>query len=336
MPGRRPFVALVALFVVPLPACLHISAPAPPPEDPKDTRQTTKTEPVPPRLEFASLPRIPGSLILTRTATNNSAAPNSGQQANNQQKPSNPPPGPTPTGPVSPIGGGGGEPNLFPPVNPALEPPLLAAVRAYVENRPDRAIELLRGLDRPNQDLVLALLPVLARGGSADLNNDAATTAALVDQLRSLAARLEPHAALRIEKAAFCNEVSGFGRFDPRPAGNPYRPNERIQFYLEVRNLTSEPAGDGYLTHVHAAVEVRDAKEQLVDQIDTVDYKRRVPVVRFEKQLPSRSPLHDFHVLYVFSAPPTPGVYTITIELRDPSGRRVVKTAPAEFRVAGP
>jgi hypothetical protein len=236
---------------------------------------------------------------------------------------------------VAPAGGDLAEPGQF-PVNPALEPPLLAAVRAYVEKRPDRAIELLRGLDKSNQDFVLSVLPLLARGASADLNNDSVTVATLVDQLHSVAARMEPRAALRIEKLALCNGVTGFGRFAPRPPNTPYHPHERVQLYLEVRNLTSEPAGDEFHTQVHATVEVRDAHQRLIEQIDPDEPRHRVPVVRFAKRLTSRSPLHDFHVLYIFSAPPAPGVYTIAIELRDPTGNRVVKTAPVEFCVAGP
>jgi hypothetical protein len=58
--------------------------------------------------------------------------------------------------------------------------------------------------------------------------------------------------------------------------------------------------------------------------------------VKFEKRLGSRSPLQDFHMLYIFSVPAAPGVYTVTIELRDASGRRTVKTQPAQFCVAGP
>ena len=46
----------------------------------------------------------------------------------------------------------------------------------------------------------------------------------------------------------------------PRPADAPYRPNAQAQLYLEVRNLGSQPAGDGFLTNVHATVEIRDAK----------------------------------------------------------------------------
>ena len=341
MPGRRPLVALVALCVVPLPACLHVAAQTTTPEDLKvkavanvvPTVPTARAaEPTPPRMEFATLPRVPGTVVLTKP----NAKPTPNATAQNQKPNTLPAGGPTQPGPVQPPGNAA-PPGPFPPIaGPVPEPPLLAAVRAYAENRPDKAIEALRGLDKPNQELVLALLPVLARGASADLNNDPATVAALVDQLHGAAARLEPKAALRIEKVAFCNDVSGFGRYVPRPAEAPYRPNAQAQLYLEMRNLGSQVTGDGYLTHVHATVEVRDAHQKLVEQIDPDDYRRRVPVVRFEKRLVSRSPLHDFHVLYIFSAPPTPGVYEITVELRDATGRRVVKTRPAQFCVAGP
>ena len=208
----------------------------------------------------------------------------------------------------------------------------------YTEGRPDKAIEIIRTLNPQNQDIVLALLPILARGATADLNNDPATVAALVDQLRNAAAvRLEPRAALRIEKLAFCKDVSGFGQFVPWPDNQPYKPNARAQLYLEVRNLGTQPVGDGFVTHVYAAVEVRDAYGNLVEQIDPApDSQRRVSVVRFEKRLGSRSPLQDFHVLYSFSVPAQPGVYTVTVELRDASGRRTVRTQPVQFCVAGP
>lgn len=325
MPGRRPLVALVALFVVPLPACLHVGAPvasdAPPDGSPKVAAAT------PPRILFAVLPRVPGTVVPTKPA-------NPDPPANTAHKPPNPP---KPVEVVRPVTNT--EPALLPPMaqpTTPVEAPLLGAVRAYTEGRPEKAIEIIRTMNPPNQDLVLALLPVLARAVSADLNNDPATVGALVDQLHSAAGRLEPRAALRIEKAVFCKDVSGFGKFVPRPDNQPYKPNAQAQFYLEVRNLGSEPAGDEFVTSVQAAGEVRDAYGKLVEQIDKEDYKRRVPVVKDEKKVSSRSPLHDLHVLYLFSVPAAPGVYTVTVELRDATGRRTVKTPPAQFCVAGP
>jgi hypothetical protein len=213
-------------------------------------------------------------------------------------------------------------------------------VRAFAAGQADRGIEYLAALDKPNQEFVLAILPALARGAIADLAGDPAGTAVLADQLRTAAARIEPRAALRVEVVTFCRTVSGFGRYDPRPDGEPYRPNDQAQLYVEVRNLVSQPAvgprGETFLTQARAAVEIRDAHGRLVDQPDPDDGRRRIPVVRFEKKLYSRTPIHDFHVLYAFPVPAAPGVYTVSIELRDPTGRRVVKSAPVQFLVAGP
>lgn len=322
MPGRRPLLALVALFVVPLPACLHVSAQVEPAAVAPDVPAKV-ADAAPPNLIFATLPRVPGTSVPTKQA-------NANPPAVTTQRP--------PKAPEPLRLAGNAEPHLLPPMQEPVpvEAPLLGAVRAYCEGRPEKAIEIIRTMDPQNQDLILALLPVLARGVSADLANDPATVAALVDQLHSAANRLEPRAALRVEKAAFCKDVSGFGRFVPWPANEAYKPNAQASLYLEVRNLASQPAGDGFVTAVQAAVEVRDAYGKLVEQIDIHDYKRRVPVVKFEKSLPSRSPLHDFHVIYIFSVPAAPGVYTVTVELRDAAGRRTVKAPPVQFCVAGP
>lgn len=340
MPGRRPSLALFALFVVPLPACIHISATPSPPDTKGETKIDSKTvaksEPKavpvtkaqqPPKMEFAVLPRVPGTVAPLKNATA-------------QKTPAQPEPV-APTRPGDSVRTAhNNEPGPFPftqPFAPAPEPPLVGALRAYMEERPERAIELMRALDRPNQEFVLSVMPLLVRGAGADLSRDAVANAVLADQLHAAAQRLEPRAALRVEKALFCRDVRGFGRYTPWTDTDPYRPHEIAQLYLELRNLVSVPANDSYVTAVNALVEVRDANNRLVEQIDPDDPRgaRRVSVVKFERKLTSRSPLHDFHVLYYFSAPPVPGVYTITVELRDAAGRRTTKTQPIQFCVAG-
>src|SRR5205823_1747582 len=184
-----------------------------------------------------------------------------------------------------------GDPGPFPlaPTRPPppAEPPLLAAVRAYAEGKPERAYEYIAALDKPNQEFVLALLPALVRGATADLAGDPVGIALIAEQLHSAALRLEPRAALRVGVVAFCNTVDMFGRYEPRPDNQPYRPNDEAQLYVEVRNLVSEPAvgprGETYLTRAQVAVEIRDAYNRLVEQPDAQDWRRRVPVVRYEK-----------------------------------------------------
>ncbi len=269
--------------------------------------------------------------------------------ATTAQKPQPASPGPSPPGaPVAPPVPAGGvasanEPNAFRLAGTATvipEQPLIAAARAYIEGRPERAIEAIAGLDKSNQDFVLAMLPALVRGATADLVNDPVAVAMLVEQLRSAAARLEPRAALHVDAALFCRTVVWFGRYDPRPENEPYKPNDKAQLYIEVRNLVSQPAvgprGETFLTNTRGLVEIRDAHGKLVPQPDAADSRRLHEVARFEDKKFTRTPLHDFHVVYTFPVPSQPGVYTITVQLSDAAGRRAVKTAPVQFLVAGP
>lgn len=330
MPGRRPLIAFVALFTLPLSACLHVSAslgPTPREEAPKLIIKSNDAQPQSKQTDFKTLPSVPGTVVPVH-------------RLNKDTQAKNPDPTPKPSPPPTVVNSGGKAiepPQPFPiqPSNLPSEPPLLAAVRAYVEGNPQRAIEIIRTLDPQKQDFILAMLPIFARGASADLNN-AATIGMLVDELDGIRARLEPRAALRVENVNFCKEVAGFGRYTPRGANEPYRPNTRAQLYLEVKNLGSRPSGGEFITHVHATVEVRDAYGKIVELIDPDDYRRRVPIPRYDERLVSHSPLRDFHVRIIFSVPPAPGVYTITAELRDATTGRTVKTQPTQFCVAGP
>jgi hypothetical protein len=234
------------------------------------------------------------------------------------------------------------DPGVF-PLTPrsaiGTESPLVAAFRAHLEGKPERAFEAISGLDRANQELILAILPVLSRGASANLAADPQAAAALVDQLHAAADRIEPFATLRVDAALLCHPVDGFGRYVPWPVNKPYLPNDRAQLYLEVRNLLSQPAagprGQPYLTHARGRAEIRDAYGKLVPQPHPDDYRRRVDVVEFEEKKRTHSPVQDFHILYAFPVPATPGVYTITVTVSDAAGRRSVTTQPVEFRVAG-
>jgi hypothetical protein len=315
---------LVSALALLLPACLQFDvAPYNPPPDSTAKSDVNQKSDASRITQFASLPSRPGAVVFTKSNSKDPPTPQSIE------------PDPT-TGIVavekSGSTNGSTTPNLLP------EPPLLKAVRAYSEGRPDLAIEFLSAFDKPNQDLVLAILPVVDRGSRLDMKSDPTATAILADQLRSAAARIESRAALRLDTVALCKTVRGFGRYDPWPKGQPYRPNDLAQLYIEVRNLISQPTvgpyGETYLTLARETVEIRDADGKLIDQLTSEGH--HVSVVQADKKLFTRTPIHEFHILYQFQVPSAPGVYTISINIQDPVGRRSVKTEPIEFRVAGP
>jgi hypothetical protein len=336
---RRPMF-LLAAAALSLPACLNIQAhttPLTPPEVrdrlAAEAQARAKAE-AGKKSEFAVFPSRPGETVAINPAPKETTSAVS-------QKPPEKVAEEAPPPEVKPAGDPGRLPvRPAPLLSSAAEPPVLAAVRAYAEGRPDRAIDILKALRPANQELILAVLPILARGATADLASDPVAAAVLAEQLRSAASRLEPRAALRIENATFCRKVDGFGRYDPWPAGQPYRPNDQAEFYFEVQNLPSQPAtgphGETHLTLAHVSVEVRDAKGMLVPQPDPQDRRRRVPVVRFETQKFTRGPIRDYHLRYPLLVPGGAGVYDVTVEVRDASGRRVVRSEPVRFDVAGP
>lgn len=330
---RRPLLLSVATAALVCPACIPAQT-IPETHDKLTTTTNTRGTETTRRDVFGELPSRPGEVVAIRPSPkpeNIAASQGSSNTATilppSDVKPIAVPPGSLPsvvTGPLTPT---------------HKDSPMLAALKAYADGKPNDAIDILKSLDGANQEFVLAVMPILARGATADLASDPNAVAVLVDQLETAAARLEARAALRIENLAFCGKVAGFGRYDLWPEGQPYHPNDQAQLYLEVRNLLSTPTtgphGETHLTHAKVAVEIKDAHGVLVKQPDPEDWRRRVDVARFEKKLFSRGPVHDFHILYSFPVPTTPGVYTVTVEVRDPNNRRVRGT-PKEFRVTGP
>ena len=121
------------------------------------------------------------------------------------------------------------------------DPPVVAAVRAYLDNRPGDAAELLRGLDPANREAVIRLLPALAAAKTGKLTPggaDAGTYAHLLATAADAAARQAP---LRVKKACFVSIVKQFGVYDPLPEGKRFLPGGEGQLYLELANVASDP-----------------------------------------------------------------------------------------------
>jgi hypothetical protein len=323
---RRPLLLSAAAAALLLPACLHVTTTSPPEVRAgaagggKAAAKVTTEH----KTDFGIFTSRPGTVVHTRPADADATA----------RKPagdSGPPASPPPPEAIRPAGEP--DPLSLPPLTapPGLlpEPPLVAAVREFVAGRPERALSHLQALPPANQDFALAMLPVLATGVATDLAGSPDETAELVDHLRTAADRLEGRAALRIGAVALCRHVDRFGVYEPLPGGHRYSPGHLAQVYLEVRNLTSQPArgprGETHLTRAQVRVEVLDAYG-----------KRAAEAVGYARELFTRGPVHDFHILHTFPVPTAPGVYTVTVEVRDPAGGRTARTAPVRFDVAGP
>ena len=339
MPAPRTLFLLAGLALGPTPACVLVSKPVAPTNPPA-------TPPVPTMDAAAGLrpgevrPVRPG--VATAKAPPPADPPDSGPAQTTSRRP-NPDPGPEAPPPRIDLTAARVEPGALPILTapPSPDAPLVAAVRAYVDGRPDDAIRQLQKLDRANQDFALAVLPLLVRGAGANMAApDPADAAVMADQFQALAAGLEGKAALRVEKVTFCKKAAGFGRYDPWPEAQPYRPNDLAMLYVEFRHVASEaeagPNGEGYVSRAVVNLEVRDAGGRLIEQTDPADWRRRVPVARFDHADHTRSPLRDYSRTYRISVPSQPGVYTVTVEVRDPAGTRTARSQPAEFRVAGP
>ena len=234
-------------------------------------------------------------------------------------------------------------PETLPPTKvevavPPPDAPLVAAVRAYLDNRPEVAADQLKSLDRPNQDLMAQLLPPvvalsrlnLARAGPVDYG---VLAAQLETPLKSLAAK----ATLGIPKAVFCSTPTGFGQYRPLPDGHVYRRGTLAEVYVEVRNAPSlfvrhPEFGDGYLTQLNAALRLRDAAGNVVELTD--EGRRPVPVLQSVQKDFSRSPVRDYSKAFRFAVPQKPGRYTLTVEFLDPETGRAVSQS-LSFEVGG-
>jgi hypothetical protein len=248
------------------------------------------------------------------------------------------PPLPHPEPPQEPVGPPVPEPKVGPP-----EEPIVVALRAYREKRLPEALEALQHYDKPSQDLLLVVLPFLARlteggdrlsprevshvveqlllarvaGGGAEKAGPR-EAAELVEQLRALEASLRCRAALRVEKMAFCKKINGFGRIEPHSEGHAFeagaggRPGELVQVYVELANCSGKKNGPWHETWLAGRVEIRDPE-------GTVVWVENIPP-RPDRSL---SPRNDYFINYSFWVPPKlpPGrTYTLWVQVKDVTG----------------
>lgn len=208
-----------------------------------------------------------------------------------------------------------------------IEPPLLAALRCYLNQSPEQAARCLQGMDQADRDLLAALLPLAVRLGDGALKSaDPQDLAALVDDLQSLVGPLRERAALEVPKLCFCKPVAAparFGMYEVLDENHLFRPGEFVGLYFEVRNFACAPHGDDYRTLVKTSIEVHNARGEVVWRFD--------PPARTD---PSLSPRQDYCHLGRFALPTSlpAGAYTLRLKVTDvPTGRAAQRAL--DFRV---
>jgi hypothetical protein len=221
------------------------------------------------------------------------------------------------------------------------DPPAVTALRDLLQHHSADALEQLRGYDAVSRELLLSLLTVMARIGDGGL--DQATpqeTALLLEQVRQVEAVLRPRAALTLDKVCLCRTIKGFGDCEPWPADHVFQPGtvdrygERMQVYVEVRNLTCRPCGPQYETSLAGVVDI----------CDFVDPKHPAVHLDFPATVDrSQTARQDYFINFQFHLPQLPpGRYTLRVQVKDMLAPATADAAPRkasrslDFVVGGP
>ena len=323
MPIRGRLLALCApLLLLVLPACGGGGPllPLRPKVDelPPPPVKTTSAKARPPAGQFASLQ--PGErIVLNPPAAETISVPID----------TTPPADPPPTVSVPP-----GE---LPPID--LDPPLVLVFRAFHDNQPEKAIEHLKAFDKPNQELLLQLIPAVVQSSKANLTKaDSEEAVAVARQFEAAAAVILKRTGFGIRKALVCLAVDGFGVYTlPKDPNAPLRRGAPYSVYIELDNVPCladvrpEDGAKGFLTRLECEMRVTDEAGQTVEIMD-VNTKTLGPKSTAAKSEFTRSPVRDYYLKAVLQTPTRPGAYTVTFEVRDPrTGRSVSKPIP--FRV---
>jgi len=218
---------------------------------------------------------------------------------------------------------------------PPPESPLLTALRDYLSGRPADALALLKRYDPATQEILICLLPLIARTSEAGLQPARAHEYSnVVDELERLCDRWRPRADLSIEKMFFCSNYQSFGIYllVPEPR---FQVGQRVKLYVELKNSTSEWRDNAYTIYHRSTLTFLGFDGKPV----TFNYRGRiVSALPIDEERPdkSRSLRHDFAYHYEFQIPHMPpGFYTLVLRVTDvPTGRSAERTV--DFQVKHP
>lgn len=247
-----------------------------------------------------------------------------------QQVPLN---GEWPKGPPAEVTSASPSPEILPPVSlpPPPDPPVVSALREILAGR--SGSEYLRQLDPACYEPLTQLLPAVAKLSQVPPSQlDPKDAAQLLRQFDPTVAMVARRAPLRVEKAVFCRDVKGYGKYDPLPDGIALRPKQMYILYFEVGNVPNEPTGvDGYATRLVCTAQVRDDAGRTVELIAEGGATGERVLQRSKVDF-SRSPVRDYYAVFWSYAPSAAGTYSVTFEVRDPTTARAVSRS-LSFRV---
>jgi hypothetical protein len=199
------------------------------------------------------------------------------------------------------------------------------ALQALVEDRAEEALAILSQYPTQDQNVLLRLLPILARteqGGLFTGTTSDEERQQVLEALRGLVLELQREAPLIITKAVFCREVHSFGRGQWHKH-NHFRAGDRAAIYLEIENLSDEKTeADRYATRLSSDLRIYQGPRLV----------KTLPV----QTLPdwSWSQRHDHFSVIRFQFPRDlePGAYLLQVRLTDETtGRQVAQELP--FRI---
>src|SRR5262245_12713524 len=221
-------------------------------------------------------------------------------------------------------------------VEPPPDDPVVQALRCFLNKRPDDGVKALGQLDKPNQEMLLGLLPLVAEVSGASLDRaKPQELAAMTQQLESLALPLRGRLPVRIDKLCFCEDIKRFGCYDPVPSDLPTflaaseeRDGGRVMVYAEISNFTTQQEGPEFVACLASSVEVRNYAAEKV-------WSCQFPT----KPDRSRTARRDYFINYYFYIPRElkPGHYSLWVQVQDaarpalPAARRSL-----DFRVVAP
>jgi len=209
------------------------------------------------------------------------------------------------------------------------EPPIVTAMRCFLNKRPAEALNWLKRYDEPNQELLMRFLPLISPLTVRDLTRaDAEKGTEILEDLQNLLC-IRADGDLVIGKLCLCKHIKTFGDYEPFPLDHQFQPRDLVWIYAEVRNFTSErrDLGNGDLVY--------ETRLRTTARITNYGGTREWPLPFDRRCGPdqSRSLRRDYWDNLSFNVPDLPpGGYTLWLKVVDePTGR--FKERSVDFQV---